>query len=181
MVVIAVRGDQELISRARSGLDGFYENKENADYYDLMDFLLEILGTAGYNPSDVIGYLFEYNSPDKYERSPGYRSRSPNSYKSPGTGGFYSSPKKPGRGRSSSKKKPRKRDDPDGAVQEESIGDELEASAKKSQEDVYGNNRSPNTQRLIEDTQGSTFAKNLILSTIFPSLVFLVHNCFEFF
>ena len=165
MVVVAVRGDGDLVSRARTALDGFYENKDNADYYDLMDFLLETLGVGGYNPADVIGYLFEY-TPDPYERSPGYGSRSPKRYKSPGKGGYSSSPKKGGRGSASSKKRPR--EDPiEDAIDEQSIGGELGASAKKSQKDVYRNkNRSPKTERLIENPQGRALSSSFNFLTI---------------
>lgn len=77
MLVISVRGEENLVNKGRSALDIFYSDKENADYYDLMDFLLQTLGAESYDPAEAVRYLFDNNkrSPTRVgNNSPGYQS-----------------------------------------------------------------------------------------------------------
>lgn len=81
MIVIAVRGEETLVNKGRSALDVFYKDKENADYYDLMDFLLQMLLGETYDPAEAVRYLFDNkNSPrrgNNQDGSPSIYSRSP--------------------------------------------------------------------------------------------------------
>lgn len=152
MVVIAVRGEEKLTQKARSALDAFYKSKENADYYDLMDYLLQVLEGEQFDPAEAVGYLFEYTSPQRYV-SPTYNSRSP----SP----FANSPSRFSRSPEVIRERVRNTGDVP-------IGEHLSKSVEKSQNDVYGGKspqenigRSPNTQRLLEDdTIGSNYLFN---------------------